>query len=167
MKKETYYTLNILLLVGCFWCIVWAFYKLIIEPINPFMFTELIPLPTSVSCAIPLPTTHSGKSCESTKINGWTIGHIAIYISLGLLLPHLWSLVLLFSVSFEAFEYIVNWEAKWLLDPLINLFGYALGHIAYIDLHKWVWLSTFNPIIITICSAIIGLSIALILIYRT
>jgi len=167
MKNEIYYTLNVLFLIGCFWCIAWAIYKLLIEPINPFMITELIPLPSSVSCAIPLPTTYAGKPCESTKIDGWSVGHIAIYVSLGLLLPNLWILVLVGSIIFEIFEYYTNLNAKWILDPLTNLFGYALGHIAYIDLHKWVWLSKFNPLLMSICSVVILILLGLIKIYRT
>lgn len=167
MNNQIYYTLNVLFLFGCFWCIVWATYKLFIEPKNPFMITELIPLPTSVSCAIPLPTTHSGKTCESTKIDGWSLGHIAIYASLGLLLPNIWILVVVGSILFEIFEYYTNLNAKWLLDPLTNLVGYALGHIAYIDLHKWAWLSKFNPWLISICTVVILIVLTLIKIHRT
>ena len=167
MHKETYYTINLILLLAAFWCVVWASYKLFVEPTNPFMNKELIDIPVSVSCAIPAPTTYAGKSCDATKIDRWTLGHIAIYASIGLLVPHIWAIIIVFSIMFESFEYFANLNAKWLLDPLTNITGYALGHVAYIDLHKWSWLSQFNPLLTVICGILVIVSVSAIKIYRS
>lgn len=60
-------------------------------------------------------------------MDGWSIGHFAIYFTIGLFVPNAYLLVLGVSVMTELWEYIYGWRARWLLDPIVNLSGYACG----------------------------------------
>lgn len=110
-----------------------------------------MPTPKWLSCAIPYVSHNEKKNkCENVKIDGWTIGHICIYATLGMVLPSYWSFVLFLSIGCEIFEYIVGWRARWLLDPMANLFGYMLGHLVFLNFRKYPFLhSQILPFFLT------------------
>lgn len=59
----------------------------------------------------------------------------------GMFLPGYWKSALFVSLLCEVFEYWAGWRARWVLDPLANLFGYLIGHLIYIDLHHVRWIA--------------------------
>lgn len=132
------YHLNILLLILTVWCIPWYIYNRFIRtkefhPMGKLKF----PTPHWASCGIPYVSRNPKKNdCKQVKFDGWSIGHVLIYITLGMVLPGYWFSVLGLSILCEAFEYVVGWRARWIIDPLANLFGYAIGHLITIDLTK-------------------------------
>ena len=137
------YIVNVVLLVLVVWSIPWWIYNRFIRtdkfhPIGDVKF----PTPKWMSCAIPYVSTNPKKNfCENVKFDGWSLGHIGIYFTLGLLVPGLWKEVLGISLGCELFEYVVGWRARWIIDPVANCFGYLLGHIYYINLDNFKWLS--------------------------
>jgi hypothetical protein len=69
------------------------------------------------------------NDCNKENLDGWTLGHIAIYYSIGLFIPNAHILMLILSYICEFWEYFIGWRARWVLDPITNLFGYHLGTI--------------------------------------
>lgn len=68
--------------------------------------------------------------CEKGDINLWSIAHFVIYFIAGLLFPNRFIFFLIISFVCEFFELnFVNYNAKWILDPTINMFGYTIGSL--------------------------------------
>lgn len=65
--------------------------------------------------------------CEKSKFTWWTVLHIIMYAIVGYLVPNLYVEVAIISVGFEMIEYGVGYPAKFVLDPVANLFGYFIG----------------------------------------
>lgn len=134
-------------------CIVWYIYNRFIRtptfhPVGQLKF----PTPKFLSCAIPYVSRNPEKNkCENVKFDGWSILHMVLYFALGLFVPGYWAYVLVLSIICEAFEYAVGWRARWLLDPIANMAGYMLGHIAFIDLSGLAW--TSNIYTTGVCTA--------------
>jgi hypothetical protein len=130
------YHLNILLLVLTLWCIPWWMYNRFIRtkefhPMGKLKF----PTPYWASCGIPYVSRNPKKNdCTQVKFDGWSIGHVLIYITIGMVLPGYWFSVLGLSILCEAFEYTVGWRARWIIDPIANLIGYAIGHLVTVNL---------------------------------
>lgn len=152
------YELNVLLLVLTGWCVPWWVYNRFIRTreFHP-MGTLKFPTPRWMSCAIPYVSRNPKKNkCENVKFDGWTLGHVAIYFTLGAVLPSYWLPVAGLSVACEAFEYAVGWRARWIIDPLANLAGYALGHLVSVDLRAWAFLGQpFAAVVLTGALALI------------
>lgn len=138
----TIHKVNLVLLILVAWSIPWWFYNRFVRtkkfhPMGQWKF----PTPRWMSCGIPYVSRNPKKNkCENVKLDGWSIGHVLIYATLGMVLPGYWVLVLMLSVMCEAFEYAVGWRARWIIDPLANLVGYAMGHLYFIDLSGQSWL---------------------------
>jgi hypothetical protein len=64
---------------------------------------------------------------DDESINGWTIGHIMIYLTLGIFVSNSYTFVILISLFNELWEYYAGWRSRWFLDPITNMFGYCLG----------------------------------------
>lgn len=72
-------------------------------------------------------------------INLWSIVHILLYILIGLVLPNKWLLIILFSLIWEIYEYIMSrlTNDKYynesfinrILDIIFNLIGYYIGNL--------------------------------------
>jgi uncharacterized membrane protein len=144
------YTVNVILAVLALWSIPWWIYNRFIRtkeyhPMGAIKF----PTPHWMSCAIPYVSHNPKKNkCENVKFDGWSLGHVAIYFTLGLLLPGYWVEILVISIVCEAFEYVAGWRARWIIDPLANLAGYWLGHVYFVNLRKWKWLSSYNTTVV-------------------
>ncbi len=72
-------------------------------------------------------------------INLWSIFHILLYILIGLILPNKWILIILFSLIWEIYEYIMSrltnnpfYNESFvnkITDVGFNLVGYYIGNI--------------------------------------
>lgn len=127
-------TLNIVLCILLFWNTCWLVYNKFIrtqfkDPINGDPLSVFkISLPKSLKGHI----RNVSKSPEMNhpddeNIDGWTIGHIMIYLTLGLFIPNSYTFVILISLFNELWEYYAGWRSRWFLDPVTNMFGYCLG----------------------------------------
>lgn len=135
--QSSRYIVNTLLLVLIAWCIPWYVYNRFIrtKEFHPMGTHVPIPTPQFLSCAIPYVSRNPKKNdCTKVKFDLWSVGHVLIYATIGMVLPGYWLPVLILSILCEAFEYIVGWRARWLIDPIANLFGYAIGHMVYVKL---------------------------------
>lgn len=140
---EVIYKRNTLLLLLFSWCVPWYIYNRFLrtKDFHP-MGQQVLHTPRWMSCAIPY-VSHNPKknNCENVKFDGWSVGHVVIYFTLGMTLPGYLGPIFLLSIACELFEYIVGWRARWIIDPLANVVGYVLGSLIYIDLRGWGWLS--------------------------
>jgi TctA family transporter len=90
----------------------------------------LIHVPPSIQNLTPHVSLNPKKNDPKLlNIDGWSIGHIMVYISIGLFFPGKYLAVLVISILCEAYEYAVGWRARWLLDPVVNMVGYILGSL--------------------------------------
>ena len=126
---DSCYSINILLLIGVGWCVVWWIYNYFIRtPSFHPMGKVLIHVPPSIQNLTPHVSLNPKKNDPKLlNIDGWSIGHIMIYVSIGLFFPGKYLAILVISFLCEAYEYAVGWRARWLLDPVANILGYILG----------------------------------------
>lgn len=152
MDKETLYKLNIIILVLVAWSIPWWVYNRFIRtPQFHPMSMQVLPTPHWMSCAIPYVSHNPKKNkCENVKIDGWSVGHVLIYFTLGMVAPGYWWQMLVLSLACETFEYIAGWRARWIIDPVANMLGYALGHLFILNLRHMKWISNTNTTYILI-----------------
>lgn len=144
MRESMAYKINVLLLVLVLWTIPWWMYNRFVRTKDFHPMGQLkFPTPRWMSCGIPYVSRNPKKNnCENVKFDGWSIGHVLIYATLGMVLPGYWGIVICLSVLCEVFEYVVGWRARWIIDPVGNLVGYALGHLYFLDLSSQVWLQS-------------------------
>ena len=116
------------------WVIVWMLYNVSIRPMypNPLLDDPLttfkISLPDCTKCYIKeVSTNPDNNDCTKEDIDGWTLGHIAIYYTIGLFVPNIHFEVFIISMLCEIWEYRCGWRARWIVDPITNLLGYQLG----------------------------------------
>lgn len=126
--------INIILIILIFWTLLWAGYNFIIRPHydNPLLDDPLtrysIDLPPSLKCYIKeVSSRPENNVCDKENLDGWSLGHFAIYFTIGLFVPNAYFWVFLISVICEVWEYIKGWRARWFLDPIVNLLGYTAG----------------------------------------
>lgn len=138
MKRYSVLEVNTLVTVLCFWTVAWALYNRGIKREGVFdpMRHTLIRAPEVLSCTFPTVNRDpSLNDCTAAHFDGWSLGHLLIYVSLGALLPHRFFTVLAVSLACEGIEYVQGWRSRWIIDPLTNLIGYALGHLVYYSSH--------------------------------
>ena len=126
---DSCYSINILLLIGATWCMLWWFYNYCIRSptCNP-LGTILMHVPPWIQKLTPKVSSDPKKNnTKLLNIDGWSIGHFLIYTSIGLFFQGKYAEVLLISLLCETYEYMTGWRARWLLDPAVNLLGYTFG----------------------------------------
>lgn len=125
--------INILLLILFIWCIPWYLYNCLIRSKTYHPLSKIfINLPQWITCTIPYVHKDPIKNkdaCKLVHFDGWCIGHILIYLTIGLFFTGKYTEVFIISILCEIYEYIVGWRAKWILDPLVNMIGYVLGDL--------------------------------------
>lgn len=83
-----------------------------------------IEIPKRIKC------TFDEDKCEQGDINLWSVAHFVIYFIAGLLFPNRFIFFLIISFVCEFFELkFVHYNAKWILDPTINMLGYVIGSL--------------------------------------
>lgn len=87
-----------------------------------------IDFPKNVKCFI------GEKKCEEAVINIWTFLHFTINFIAGYYYPDRFLFVFLFAIITEIWELLIGFNAKWFIDPIANLSGYALGSYLH---HKY------------------------------
>jgi hypothetical protein len=116
-----------------FWTILWVLYSLVIRQglgFHPLSVT-IIELPRSLKCyGLPTSTHHSYDDCNNTDIDGFSLIHVLIYFTIGLVVPNQYLLIIVISYIAEIYEWYRGWRGRWWQDPLMNLIGYWLGSMA-------------------------------------
>jgi hypothetical protein len=104
-----------------------------------YLFLSYYPRPRNHSYIFEIPygmkCYFGEKDCEGGNFDIFSIIHIVAYIIIGYLVPGYYFEILVISVACELLEYTMSgFQAKYLLDPAINLFGYFIGtQLSYIN----------------------------------
>ena len=104
--------------------VIWQIYNIIFR--NGYLITniKIAEVPRSIKCVIEQP------GCEDGDIDGWSILHALMYFIVGIIIPDQYLVILIISVIYEFVQpYIGNHSARYIINPLVNLTGYALGSI--------------------------------------
>jgi hypothetical protein len=96
-----------------YWCREWE--------VKQVKHMPIIDVPYEIKCTI------GDENCENGDITTWTIGHFIIYMIVGLYIPNCYLEILIISIICEMLESALGHTSKFVIDPLINLTGYAIG----------------------------------------
>lgn len=67
------------------------------------------------------------KGCNTADFGLFSVFHIIGYILLGMYVPNQYLIIFIGSILCELWEYFLGFQAKFILDPAINLIGYTIG----------------------------------------
>jgi hypothetical protein len=87
----------------------------------PRMGKPIIEVPYGMKCYF------GQKDCENGDFTIFTIFHLISYIVVGYVVPGYYLEIFVISILCELLEYGMGFEAKYLLDPLVNEIGYVIG----------------------------------------
>ncbi|MEM0354186.1 MAG: hypothetical protein QXW79_01255 [Thermoplasmata archaeon] len=82
---------------------------------------RLADVPYSIKCFF------DGPVCEEGNLDGWSLLHGSIFIAVGFAIPNKYLLVIIFSMLFELVRFHFGYEARPIINPLVNLTGYMIG----------------------------------------
>lgn len=73
------------------------------------------------------------NGCENGDFSIFSVFHLVGYIVIGYIVPGYYLEILGISVLCELLEYAMGFEAKYLMDPIVNEIGYFIGtQLSYI-----------------------------------
>jgi hypothetical protein len=65
--------------------------------------------------------------CEHGDFNIFSIFHLVCYTVIGYIVPGYYLEILGISILCELLEYAMGFEAKYIMDPIVNEIGYFIG----------------------------------------
>lgn len=65
--------------------------------------------------------------CETGDFTVFTVIHLISYTIIGYLVPGLYLEILVISIACEFLELGINFQSKFILDPIVNMTGYVIG----------------------------------------
>ena len=80
-------------------------------------------VPDSVKCFFNEP------GCSKGNIDGWSLMHGLMFLIIGLIVPNQYFFVIIISIALEILQPFIGNNARYILNPLINLTGYAVGSV--------------------------------------
>uniref|UniRef100_A0A6C0LTE8 Uncharacterized protein n=1 Tax=viral metagenome TaxID=1070528 RepID=A0A6C0LTE8_9ZZZZ len=89
------------------------------------MGEKLISIPHDVKCFF------NESNCEEGDVDGWTLLSGFIYIIAGYLIPNNYFAAILISVIIEIIKSKTKMNSKFIINPLFNITGYAIGSYLY------------------------------------
>jgi hypothetical protein len=112
-----------LVCVLLWWLVVWWIYNLLLRPRVNLLSHDMVSVPRGLDWC----SNRHNRTPGPAALNVWSLGHFAIYFTLGLVVHNQYGLVLGFSILCEVYEWIVGYNARWVLDPVVNMLGYCAG----------------------------------------
>ncbi len=67
--------------------------------------------------------------CNEEIIDGWSVLHFFIYVIIGYLYPGEYVFIFISSIFIEMIEHLTWFRPKYILDPLVNITAYGMGHL--------------------------------------
>jgi hypothetical protein len=90
---------------------------------------KLIVMPYGLKCLF------GDNGCQNADFTFFSVIHIVGYILIGYFVPNQYLVILIISFLCEFLEYMMGYQAKFVLDPIINIFGYFIGNMIYQATH--------------------------------
>lgn len=91
---------------------------------------KITEVPMDIKCAFQEP------GCETGDIDGWTLIHGVVYFIIGLIIPNRYLAVIIISVIWEILQPLIGNNSRFIINPLVNLTGYAIGSIIRQNIDK-------------------------------
>ena len=126
-KNEEYNKLSLaygIFILGWVLTIMFRYVLLSHYPRNPSK-SAMITLPYGLKCLF------GDAGCETADFTLFSIIHIVGYILIGYFIPNQYLIILIVSILCEFLEYMMGYQHKFVLDPIINIFGYFIGNMIY------------------------------------
>lgn len=73
--------------------------------------------------------------CDEEIIDGWSLLHFFMYAIIGYLYPGEYIFIFITSILVEMTEHLIQLRPKYILDPLVNITAYSMGHLLNSLLH--------------------------------
>ena len=115
---------KILVLLVIF-AIIWLVYNNIFKVKNNGYpsDTKILDVPYSIKCFFNEP------GCEEGNIDGWSVVHLLVCFIIGMFFPNRFLVIIIFSVAFEIIGSRLGKQPRYIINPLINITGYAIGSL--------------------------------------
>jgi len=119
--------INYALILGIIWFSLWGVYKKLIKKFQlEDIFSRIfMKFPNYLKC-YPFNSVLN-KDCLQNDMTFYAIVHIIIYITVGFIVPNYYLTVLIVSIMFEIYEFIIGQPCKIIRDTSMNMFGYFIG----------------------------------------
>lgn len=82
---------------------------------------KIMDVPHAVKCYF------GEENCDEGNIDAWSLLNMFVYFVIGYIVPGHYLLIIIVSIAFEIVKPMFGSNAKLIVDPLINLTGYAIG----------------------------------------
>ena len=107
-----------------FFAIMWQIYNYTYRTrYGDYFSNTIVDVPYSIKCFFNEP------GCEEGNIDGWSIVHGLMFFIIGLIVPNQYLVILIISIILEFIQPYLGNNARYIINPLINLTGYTLGSI--------------------------------------
>ena len=97
---------------------------------DPLTKMKISKVPYELKCAFEEP------GCEEGDIDGWTLMHGLMYFIIGLIVPNKYLIIFVISILWEIIQPLFGNNARYIINPLVNLTGYGIGSIVKNSLSK-------------------------------
>jgi energy-coupling factor transporter transmembrane protein EcfT len=95
------------------------------DKLGNIMGEKIISIPNDVKCFF------KESNCEEGDIDGWTLLSGFIYLIAGYLIPNNYFAAIIISIAIEIAKFKAKMNSKFIVNPLFNITGYAIGSYLY------------------------------------
>jgi hypothetical protein len=88
-----------------------------------YISTKMIMIHHDIKCIF------KEEGCEKNDITLFTLCMSVLYFLVGYNIPHYYITAFVLSIGFQIVRQYMDAEASYLIDPLANITGYALGSV--------------------------------------
>jgi len=114
---------KIFLLIIVFTLIYWLYSATLKVKYDELITNKIMDVPDSIKCFF------GEDRCDEGDIDYWTLLHGIVYFIIGILVPDQYLLIVLISIGFELFQPYLGNSSRYIINPLVNLTGYAIGSV--------------------------------------
>ena len=108
-----------ILIMLIIFAIMWLVYKQYVTNVS----TTIMDIPHSIKCFF------NESGCEEGNLDYLSIVHFLVYFIIGMLFPNHYVIIIIISICYELMVSYLNGHPKYIINPLINFTGYALGSL--------------------------------------
>lgn len=125
MKQVNSNQIKKIIILLVFFIIVWQIYKMAYvsrygDILGEMKFAEV---PYSVKCAFNEP------DCEKGDLDGWSLVNALLFFIIGLIIPDKYLIIIVISVVLEILQPYFGNSSRYIINPLVNITGYAIGSL--------------------------------------